>query len=473
MSCVVGPGKGAEVGRDTISFCTTASGPAPRVQALLEIVRPHVDEIVLAVDRAGDPDILDACAHLADRRLTFELRGSPARAVGWVMHECTGDWILRLDDDEVPSADLLAALPAMVAERRPIEFAFRRRWLFPDAERYIASTPWAHEFLPRLGRNLPGLWSFDGRVHTAGEIVGERRLMDIALYHLVLAVTSPEERRRKAMNYENQRPGLVWDGLPVNAYYVPEALEDLETEAVPERDRGLIGAVIDGAKPAEPATAAAPVEAADFRDLDRYNATRTLDPQAYRASISFLRPPSLLPAATVRHHELVVRNDGGERWPPGDATEPLIRLGFRWRRGADQRVVSDGRSVFTETVEPGETTRVLLRAPTPPAPGDYYLEVDVVHEHVRWFDCGVTLPVTIEPAQDAGPLGARLVADESQRVQRQLRREAEQARAAAGAARARLAAAEAVARTRRFRLAVALGRPLGLARRRRHGSRVG
>src|SRR5690242_20450211 len=103
-------------GGQTVSFAVTASGPAGRVRALLERVRPHVDEIVLVVDRNGDTGALEACADLADRRLTFELRDSPARLIGWIQHQCACDWILRLDDDEVPSDSLLAALPALAAD---------------------------------------------------------------------------------------------------------------------------------------------------------------------------------------------------------------------------------------------------------------------------------------------------------------------------------------------------------------------
>ena len=459
----------------TISLCVTAAGPAGRVQALLEMVRPHVDELVLAADRTGDPDTLDACAHLADRRLRFELRESPTRAIGWAMHQCRGDWILRIDDDEVPSADLLDSLPEMTAERRLTQIAFRRKWVYPDAGQYITSTPWGHEFLPRLVRNLPGLWAFDGLPHSAGEIAGERRLADPPLYHLVLVLASLEERRRKALGYESHRPGLMWDGAAVNGYYVPEAAAEIATEPVPERDRLLVRAMIDGEPPPAPTPAAAgpPIEDVDFRDVDRYNASRTVGKGAYRAAIEFVRRPATLPAGTVRHVELRVRNEGDERWPPGDAVEPLIRLGFRWRRAADARVVSDGRAVFTETVEPGQTTRVLLPAPTPSDPGDHVLEVDVVHEHVRWFRCAIALPVRIEAADQAGSAALRngFFAAEIEQARQRLRREVQEGRLAAAGAQARLVRAQAVAASRRYRLAVALERPLGVARRVRNGRR--
>src|SRR4051812_13963847 len=108
----------------TLSLAITTRGPAGRVRALLELVRPHVDEIVLAADRSGDPEVLTACADLADKRLRFDLRDSPAQLVGWIQHQCSADWILRLDDDEVPSRALLDALPELMAERRLSEIGF-------------------------------------------------------------------------------------------------------------------------------------------------------------------------------------------------------------------------------------------------------------------------------------------------------------------------------------------------------------
>jgi hypothetical protein len=59
-----------------------------------------------------------------------------------------------------------------------------------------------------------------------------------------------------------------------------------------------------------------------------------------------------------------------------------------------------GRAVFTETVAPGQTTLVLLQVLTPADSGAYDLDIDVVHEHVRWFDCGVRTRISVEQADD-------------------------------------------------------------------------
>ena len=105
-----------------------ASRPAAQVRAILEQFRPLVDEIVLAADRSGDPEILDQCADLADKR--FELDSAPLnRRLGWLHAQCEGDWIFRFDDDEAPSRKLLESLPELIARRQPMVYGMPRRWL--------------------------------------------------------------------------------------------------------------------------------------------------------------------------------------------------------------------------------------------------------------------------------------------------------------------------------------------------------
>lgn len=458
-------------GRPTLSFCITTRGPAERVRALLSIVRPHVDEIVLAVDRDGGLDTLDHCADLADRRLTYEFRDTAARLIGWVLHECTSDWILRLDDDELPSTALLEALPELLGDRYPLEYGLRRRWLWGDRDHYIASPPWTLEFQTRLLRNVAGQWSFDGRVHSVGTSVGEQRLVDLPIYHGALLMASDDERRRKALRYESLRPGLEFDGYAVNALYLPED-EDVATAAVPAPDRPLIDMLLDGCRLPAPRPEGSPVHSASADEINRFNTFRTLPPDAYRARIDFVAPPRQVNAAVMRHFEVVVHNDGGERWPSGLHEHAEILLGYRWRDVATRQVVYDGRAAFRETVRPGRRTRVVIGAPTPSDPGDYRLEVDVVHEHIRWFKCEAHADVRVETGVSRGVLarvnGRDAVAAELTRLSSAL----SDARRRVATLESAAAEVEKTRATRRYRLLTALARPLDAARqaRRRQAS---
>ena len=203
--------------RPTLSFAVTSGGSAARLRALLELVRPHVDEIVLAVDRDGDPVALEACADLADRRLSYDLDEPPSALIGWIRTLCTGDWILQLDDDEVPSAALLEALPELMAERRPVGYGLLRRWVYPSSDRYVGAAPWGVESLERLVRNVPGAWRFEGPVHTTPHATAEIRHVAFAFYHLDLIVQPEAPRRAKALAYEIYLPGVEFRGLSANA----------------------------------------------------------------------------------------------------------------------------------------------------------------------------------------------------------------------------------------------------------------
>ena len=402
------------VSRPTLSFCITTRGPADRARALLELVRPRVDEIVLAVDRNGGQETLEACADLADRRLTYELERSPVWLVGWILHQCRGDWILRLDDDEVPSAALLDALPDLIADRYPTVIQLDRKWLYETPDRYITTFPWSLEHQPRLLRNVPSLWRFEGRVHMSGRWLGEVRTSDLGMYHLLLLNSSIEDRRSKREWYESLVPGLAVEEFPIEDMYVPEELEGIETAVVPEVDRPLIDSMLSP-RPATPSgEAGPPVEEATLEQIRLYNTDRPVTAGAYSARIEFIEPRAELPPGVLRHFEVRVENLGDELWRPADGTPPEIHLAWRWRDlRADRRLREEGRYPFPETLRPGQRSRFPILVRTPSVPGRYALELDVVHEHVRWFECSAETPVTIDPAAataEAGrpPAGARV-----------------------------------------------------------------
>jgi hypothetical protein len=206
-------------------------------------------------------------------------------------------------------------------------------------------------------------------------------------------LAGPEERRAKRAEYEARRPDIRNGEFPTNGYYTPEDFGNPTTEATPADDLELIEAVHARSSRPEVAPPLAPVRTVDAAEAERFNASREISPEAYRARVDVVRALNGTPAGSTQELEVDVTNLGDEPWPWGEYP-PYIRLGYRWlTRDGDE--VSHGRAFFTETVRPGATTRVVARLEAPLVRGRYRLRLDVVHEHVRWFDQPAELEVEV------------------------------------------------------------------------------
>jgi hypothetical protein len=388
----------------SISLCLTASRDEAAVRALLELMRPVVDEVVLGVDARAAERILAACGDLVDQAYAYEYETTVEQYVAWMYERCTGEWILRLDDDEAPSAALLAALPELARDRRRSLLLLPMRDLYPTRERYIVSHPWYPDYHARLIRNLPGLWSFAGTPHREIEALGERRrIPEAPLYHLHFAQPDTDERLAAARRREEIAPGIMTEAFPVNAVSLPEYWSGVRTAAVPDEDRAAIEAVADPAPVARDAGPRPAPELIPGDEAKRLLLNRTVRPDAYAAEIEISPMRRHLLAGTIAHIEVHVRNRGGEHWPPAHEPEPPIRLAYRLLASDGTTVVEpEGlRTPFEQRVLPGERAVAMLAVQVPDVPGEYVLEVDVVHELVRWFDCAARLTVSVEPLEPA------------------------------------------------------------------------
>ena len=85
-----------------------------------------------------------------------------------------------------------------------------------------------------------------------------------------------------------------------------------------------------------------------------------------------------------------------------------IRLSYHWRweDGSEQEGV---RTPFPVDVPPGESCTVMIGVATPERLGPVWLDMGVVHEHVRWLDGQARFVAVIEApaALPTSRVGAR------------------------------------------------------------------
>ncbi len=393
----------------SLSICLMAAAPPARVAAVLEPLRPFADEVIIAADSRVDDETLAGYGALASRlfRIEFIL---PERHHAWLYSQCDGDWILRLDEDEVISQAFLRRLPEMLASRNVQQFWIRRAWLYPDAERVLAGAPWIEDFVNRLTRN-DGTLRVSGQQHTDPEPVTPREYIEAPLYHLALLTASEDSRRERVILYEVARPRLLaaGGGRLNEAFYLPELRDSLDLRPVPEEDRAAIARALDGSSAPVSAESVKNVPFVSLEEMDRMWEGRTVRADAYQASIEPHEATLSLAPSERRHVLFRVRNEGSERWPASLDERPQIRLSYRWLNLDGSIQTPEGpRSAFPRAVSPGERILTPLHVDAPGAAGDYVLEVDVVHEHVRWFDCACRVPVRVEHPRGLPPAGARL-----------------------------------------------------------------
>ena len=120
-------------------------------------------------------------------------------------------------------------------------------------------------------------------------------------------------------------------------------------------------------------------------------------------------------AGETRNVFAAVRNLGSATWPGGSAVPPEIRMAYHWRDGEGGALVQDGhRTPFPVAVAPGEECIVPVGVTAPETDGRYELSLDVVHEHVRWFECETRVVMEVTGVA-AAPLEAPMTLRPSQR----------------------------------------------------------
>lgn len=235
---------------------------------------------------------------------------------------------------------------------------------------------------------------FPRLLHTSVQHVVPGRVVEEPIYHLAHLIGDVEERRARAVGTKSCRPGLdAPGGGPFNpVFYVPEDWAVRVPAEVPAHHHyaivaGLAGREVSGSVPGGPVVTAA--------ENDRLWAGAPLEPGDLAALTPVNDDHRLAPGEAG---EVLVRltNQGGAVWPWGLDQPPFVRPAHRWLHLDGTPLGPDHpRQALPCTIGPGATEVVPLRVHAPALPGEYILDVDVVHEGVAWCGCGLRIPVTV------------------------------------------------------------------------------
>ena len=336
----------------TLSICCLTDAPGAQIRAMLQPLREVADEIVIAADQRVDPADVSAYGTIADRVLRFEFEFLEAH-LAWLHAECAGDWVFRLDGDEEASPELIDVLPELIATPDVRQYWFPRRWLDSSGRGWLDELPWAPDYQNRLVRNDSSL-SFEGVLHTNALPVYPARYRPEPFYHHLCRLETREERLAHGLSYEIQRPHILAPGGgSANArFYLPERFARRRPKALSQ------GPSIRGSR-----------------------------------SMRLLEPDLRMYEGEVRGLFVEVTNDSGLDWP-GGMEEPLVRLSYRWREDPIDRE----RTPLPAPLAQGESAIMPVTVTAPAEPGRYGLQLDLVHEHVRWLKAGIHVTIDVVPS---------------------------------------------------------------------------
>ena len=222
-----------------ISAVVLTKNGAGRIERCLQSIlhSRFADEIVVCIDRETSDGTWSIVRHYTDKIHTLQTRGYIESVLAEMAGLCSGDWILRIDDDEALGGDW---------RREPIEslihfndithFWTPRRWIVPPGGCFISNEPWFPDLQLRLFQNDRDLIAWPVEIHEPMDVEGRGLVLaDRWVEHYNLVVYDHQSREERCRNYRRLRPEKH-----LSTYYL---YEQQDTRWLPADVAGFVHAI--------------------------------------------------------------------------------------------------------------------------------------------------------------------------------------------------------------------------------------
>ncbi len=166
---------------------------------------------------------------------------------------------------------------------------------------------------------------------------------------------------------------------------------DLAVQALRVRDLE-VGNVVDVEVPFFSPDHKIPMKFFEVRTRERVQARSipvSLPDGGYRALITLKHKPTNLKPGAKEDLLINVKNTGNSIWPWRVERDwvGIVTAGDRWLSSDSRTAVNelDSRTALPHDLAPGQEVELRLTVTAPNEPGEYVLEIDMVHEGVTWF----------------------------------------------------------------------------------------
>jgi hypothetical protein len=340
---------------------------------LLIFLTKFFSEIIVGVDKKSTEDTFRIAGKYTTKAFWVENpAGIVENAIEQLASHSSNDWILRLDDDELISTQLIDFIVKYLQSLSVDAIGIHRKWcrvnLTSSSLEYSINPIYGFDWQWRLFRKSKV--AFNPNIHTPGiRFRTETKTpLDAFIMHLDWVYRDYQYRQEKVARYESICKGTghsefyLYEQDPASeAFFTPLYLSDFE-----DVTRRLI----------------------PFQQKTNLLTTSFFTPDLNNLNVSLVSKISMLsvtPAEQLRI-PIILINCSENAY---SSSHPyMVNLSYHWKRaGNGDYIVFEGvRTKLLHPIHPGESMEQFVDVIAPDKPGSYNLEISLVKENAYWFE---------------------------------------------------------------------------------------